>query len=1846
MCKSLKKKLFIQKCLKGWLKVGNKCMKTEVVTNCQKGFKLVKGLCQKLDFYAFKCPPGWNKVGPNCQRKTEMCPTGFRKVKGKCIRVRLMGCKKGYKMTKYGCSKVVVLKILVRSTCPKGYKQTKTGCSKYAKALCPSDYKLTLTLNNVPCANKGGKLNIIGENKTRLFKCVKYGYKKAVHHKCPEGWKKNGNKCFLVKLAKCLKGYVRKGKVCKKVIIITKDPEFKVKCPRDYHLYNKKCVKTVVVQPKCPKGYKKVGKSCVKKVLITKVHKCKKGYKLNKAKTHCYKFHVVVKVCPKGAKVFDGKCIKHKIIRIGCKKGWKKVGKTCVKYVVKTLTCPKPFKLIGHKCVKVSPPLICKYGKYKVTGKCKPKCPKGKITGPCKPKIPTVVKKPCTEFVGMVLKKGKCVPKCTKNQRFLNGKCYANKILIPKIPKVKCLKGWVLAKNGRCRPLCPTGYVTKGMKCIKKLPMKCPKGFKRSHKICKKIITLPPVVSITVHCNKGWKLVNKHCIKTELPKCKKGYVRKGTYCELVIIVKICPKGYIKEKKNKCVKIVQLKCPKGWKKKAGKCEKVLPPVKLVCSEKGYYLKNGKCIKQFVVPATCPKGYHHVMRMLVVPCLKGKLGIIGAKRHHKVTRCEKKLSNPEIKCRKGFYKKGNNCFRRETRCPAGFFKRLNKCYLIHPKCKKGWVLSKNKKHCIIVCKKPLVRRGRNTCELIKKLICPKGTKKIGNKCLTVVIRKPTPIVHKTCLPGYKKQGTNCIKIAKPACKLPFKLVGKVCKRIIHIKLIHKCPKGYKRVGKVCLRVIKLNCPAGYKKILGGVCQKVIKTVRVKCPKGFKLQANNTCRKVEKVPAKCPQGFKPTYRIYSVPCKGSKLTVVGAREHKTKLRCVRIVTLTPKCPKGKFNKVTRKCEVKTCPKGFKKVGKNCVNVVIKPKPVVVVKCARGWKKNSKGICMPPKVVITCPKHYRKVNNKCYPPKIKCPLPSVMLKNKKCAIPCPPHTKRVGNNCVRIVSRKCPKGTIKKGKSCVKIVTLPPKPSPKPHCQKGYKLVNKKCVRILPPKCPKGYTRMRSGKCIRIIYPKLPKECPKGFKKLSNGVCKKIIIPKVPKVCPKGYKTLKNGNCLKVVVIIKCPKGFFRKGKKCEKIRIPRCPKGYHRVNKKVCKKTIVVVYIKCPKGSYLKGKKCFRKVVVPTKCPKGYSRKMKYLHVKCKSGALGIIGATELKKRYRCEKIFVKIPLVCPTGFIKTKDDKHCKRILCPAKTRRVNNKCVGYSIKCLPGFTKLRNGKCSLVCKKGTKKVGNKCLVILRPKCLPGFKRSGKYCKKVIPAPPKPVVCKKGWKKVGRTCVIIVIQKCPKGSIRVGKMCKTVVRVPKTLTCPKLFRKIGKQCIKIVKLVCKKNERKTKDGKCERIIVPEIKCPTGYKRSGRKCLKTEVLVVKCSPGFTFKLRVHTFPCKGAKLSIVGTESHKRSFVCEKVETEIKVVKCPKSYRKLKNGSCQKIICPVGFKLIKDRCLLIKKTCPKGFMIKNGKCFKPCAKGYKRHGRFCIKIRKLVCKKGYLMNKKTKKCTKIISYKIIELKIPKCKSGYKLVGNKCIKISLPRCPKGYKRKGSVCFRMIIKKLCPKGYTKKSDGICEKVMPPKCLKGWKRIAGSKIGKCEKILPPVKISCPKGSLLKGNKCIRIVVEIAKCPKGYIRKMRIITVKCKKGKLSVIGSTKQKKVFRCEKIVVKVTVCPTGFRKLRNGKCQRVVCPKGFILVGNKCNLIVRVLKPCPKGYRRVGKLCKKLVVFVYTPGRLECYRKKLWSLYDWTSKKGVLSDRYVSSTLEKGQSLCTEELSAKGFRSEIDNSD
>lgn len=475
-------------------------------------------------------------------------------------------------------------------------------------------------------------------------------------------------------------------------------------------------------------------------------------------------------------------------------------------------------------------------------------------------------------------------------------------------------------------------------------------------------------------------------------------------------------------------------------------------------------------------------------------------------------------------------------------------------------------------------------------------------------------------------------------------------------------------------------------------------------------------------------------------------------------------------------------------------------------------------------------------------------------------------------------------------------------------------------------------------------------------------------------------------------------------------------------------------------------------------------------------------------------------------------------------------CPQGTKRINGNCVkSQPAGCPPGMVKNAEGKCTI-----------KTIIFVVTRCETGYKKVGKLC--VKESPPS---CDKGWTfnvKNG-DCEKTVIEDvpCEKGYKREGDNCVKTIE-----ECPKGFKKDPtnpKDCVKYVEDKCDPGYKKDSKGKCSKVveIIVKEKCPSDYKWDAktRKCTK------KLGPGTC--PQGHKWDAKLKK--------------CTKVD-HIKPApeeKCPTGYKKTPKGDCTKTV-------------IVLANCPKGYKVdKSGDCIKTviiikkdeevvCPKGskYNKKTKKCVSIvtKPAKCPKGTIRDAKTKKCKKTPP-KVVK---PKCNTakGFVLKNGKCVKVTVRvSCEPGFKLnlKTKKCEKTKIIQKCGEGFKLNKKGKCEKIVVTKaCPKG----TTLKKDKCE------KISCAKGFVLKGTKCIGRPEE--DCPPGY--------------------SPDSKDKTQCSKTIVTVS-CPKGF-KLEKGECVKhivkIECPPKFKYDKKSDSCIKEETKPtkCPKGMVRDGGDCVK----------------------------------------------------------------
>ncbi|CEL99520.1 unnamed protein product [Vitrella brassicaformis CCMP3155] len=397
-------------------------------------------------------------------------------------------------------------------------------------------------------------------------------------------------------------------------------------------------------------------------------------------------------------------------------------------------------------------------------------------------------------------------------------------------------------------------------------------------------------------------------------------------------------------------------------------------------------------------------------------------------------------------------------------------------------------------------------------------------------------------------------------------------------------------------------------------------------------------------------------------------------------------------------------------------------------------------------------------------------------------------------------------------------------------------------------------------------------------------------------------------------------------------------------------------------------------------------------------------------------------------------------------------------------------------------------------------------------------------------KKEWQTIEQEPVY----ECPHGSTPTkDKGCVTTKEVKAKISCPHGYDKDGHKCTKKDSVapyeVCD-NGAKAHNGKCKLVehVAASAKCPKHYKMHGHVCI----------------------PEKGeepAKHVCKGGYRMEKGHCVKTVETK-PTYTCPKGHT-LHGKNCQSThhvapVCKKGYTPSKNGCVKAvdhgapHTSCPHGYKLDN--------KGGK-HGATCVKEKHVdadeICEHG------TKKGGKCITHETAPMQY-ECKKGYHMQGHKCVKVleDKPdkRCPHGYK-------------------PVKSSGKGKEGHSHECIKE----KGDK--------KPHEV-CPKGTVLKGHKCVSQHVKPAeyKCKKGHL-----VNGKC-------VSHSEHKKALTCEHGYV-----------LRNGVCvlhksEKAVetCPHGQELKGHKCvskvatkpTIVKKEMKTkgpqmtCPKGYKMSKK--------------------------------------------------------------------
>ncbi|XP_054162915.1 zonadhesin-like [Oppia nitens] len=426
---------------------------------------------------------------------------------------------------------------------------------------------------------------------------------------------------------------------------------------------------------------------------------------------------------------------------------------------------------------------------------------------------------------------------------------------------------------------------------------------------------------------------------------------------------------------------------------------------------------------------------------------------------------------------------------------------------------------------------------------------------------------------------------------------------------------------------------------------------------------------------------------------------------------------------CPVGeKYRKCDRRC-AENCHKSESSTSK-CE----KEKCVSGCFCKNGYKRNSKGTCVPSKecrtVGGTCTKHesFQICGNPCVdlciPPR-ECPVvckPGCYCKsgyfrnteNKKCVVDNKENWSKIGKLITKKLGRQCPE--IPKSAT--------PKPRTKDQCSKNeyYKQCGTKCGEscaaqkmeggyVCPRRkicvrgcfCNPGYYRNTKGKCVPEAEcdEKKPKKSPKKCKKTEEykecgNPCVELCNP--PTICPyecesgcyckKEYYRNKKGKC---VPLNKCPEldepesdgpktcPAKQKYSECRKNCIQHC---YELTEKMVCPRRKV-----CLNGCFCEDgelKSSTGLCLPANKCPKP-TDPVKPNSKKPNDGDDPIKSCSKNEEYFACGDYCIELcdpPAKCPRkckkgcfcsrGFLRNKKGKCIPENKCPNKLSEPKNK----------------------------------------------------------------------------------------------------------------------------------------------------------------------------------------------------------------------------------------------------------------------------------------------------------------------------------------------------------------------------------------------------------------------------------------------------------------------------------------------------------------------------------------------------------------------------------------------------
>lgn len=855
--------------------------------------------------------------------------------------------------------------------------------------------------------------------------------------------------------------------------------------------------------------------------------------------------------------------------------------------------------------------------------------------------------------------------------------------------------------------------------------------------------------------------------------------------------------------------------------------------------------------------------------------------------------------------------------------------------------------------------------------QSLICPSGTKEIGDKCLSF-----TGLLKK-CPEGYSSRGKTCtrpiMEPATPFCAEDFTLDGEQCTKEVMVRpycpsesredengcsiykaKLSECPEGYRASGKGCINTINHpkypECRDGYE-LIKDQCVKQI-DLPAYCPPGY-TDTKMGCAKNAPRQSECPEGYTRTGKGCVNITKFPKVPTCSDEYTLEDNECVKHVPLRAYCPQG-FNEDSETDEgcsfvepkESECPDSFTRAGDSCKKIHRFPRVPV---CSKEYTLEGNSCTKQVPIPSYCPAGYKQGKEGC-----------VIYGNKLSK--CPEGYSRTGKGCINIIRHEkhpeCGKEFTLEGNSCIKYVPIPA------FCPAGYKDGKEGCHKATPKlsKCPEGYNQSHKG-CKRVTPVARVPSCDDGFS-LEKEKCKKIIPVPSYSVCNQGVKI--GDSCVTKSSATKeytCSKGETLKGRTCVSVASFDCSTTKTRTvcedNKPHTKGSYWLrsLNLKKEQTSYHSKNVCHEvEEVVPKTCTKSNTRSADGA---CPAGyeqsgksctATSSVPAEVITPAPRI--ISAEPKMVCPEGgcsWTEKADLEH----FCPDAWYEAGDRCLQTTEKIQPEPRKVTL-PAKMVCNAGT---GLGCTdkeeAELEHFCPSSFTEIGDKCIKTAELiQPEP-----------RTVTIPAKQVCSGG----GKLtCIDIEEAELNYFCPRFTVEIRGRCLKLAALIRPRPRRVAiaptmvcsgGDGfLCTTTDKAELDyfCADGYTMIGEKCVAT---AEKIQPAPRRIAIAPNMVCSaGTGSSCIEIEKAEKTYFCPRGTVEIRD-KCVKILALIRPRPrtvtiAARFQCTDGFNLSGKRCLTTESSEYDEF----------CAPSYYRLGDKCAKSAEhlSICKLGVKTDK----------------------------------------------------------------------------------------------------------------------------------------------------------------------------------------------------------------------------------------------------------------------------------------------